>query len=84
MRVVNATAIDFKSAGEPDTRAEFSYQITSATISIAGKGRLSVGNDLEVVLRKIEYWHQAPVTKFSIMARHWEGTWHGVQWMAKR
>ena len=47
-----------------------SYQITPATISITGKVQLSVGKDLEVVLRKIEYWHQAPIIKFRIIARH--------------
>ena len=75
--------IDFKPAGEPGTRAEFSYHITPATISITGKGRLSVGKDLEAVLRKIEYWHQAPIITFSIMARHGRGAWHGVQWDGK-
>ena len=68
MRAVNAMVIDFKPAGEPGTRAEFSYDITPATISITGKGQLSVGKDLEAVLRKIEYWHQAPIITFSIMA----------------
>jgi hypothetical protein len=62
------------------TRAEFSYHITPATISIISKGRLSVGKNLEAVLRKIEYWHQAPVTKFRIMARQGQGTWLGVRW----
>jgi len=75
--------IDFKSAGEPGTRAEFTYHMTPATISITGKGRLSVGKDLEAVLRKIEYWHQAPVTKFRIMARQGQATWHGVRWDGK-
>ena len=57
--------IDFKPAGEPGTRAEFSYHIMPATISITGKGRLSVGKDLETVLRKIEYLSNAPLrTKF--------------------
>ena len=64
----------------PGTRAEFSYHIMPAAISITGKGRLSVGKDLEAVLRKIEYWHQAPIITFSIMARHGRGAWHGVQW----
>jgi hypothetical protein len=68
MRAVNAMVIDFKSAGEPGTRAEFSYHITPTTISITGKGRLSVGKSLEAVLRRIEYWHQAPIITFSIMA----------------
>jgi hypothetical protein len=75
--------IDFKPNGEPGTRAEFTYHITPATISITGKGRLSVGKDLEAVLRKIEYWHQAPVTKFRIMARQGQSTWHGVRWNGK-
>jgi hypothetical protein len=52
MRAVNAMLIDFKPVGEPCTRAEFSYHITPATISITGNGRLSVGKDLEAVLRK--------------------------------
>jgi hypothetical protein len=83
MPAVNAMVIDFKPVGEPGTRAEFSYHITPATISITGKGRLSVGKDLEAVLRKIEYWHQAPIITFSIMARHGGGAWHSVQWDGK-
>jgi hypothetical protein len=83
MQAVNAMVIDFKPAGEPGTRAEFSYHITQATISITGKGQLSVGQDLEAVLRKIEYWHQAPVTKFRIIARQGQGAWHGVRWDGK-
>jgi hypothetical protein len=75
--------IDFKSAGEPGTRAEFTYHVTPATVSITGKGRLSVGKDLEAVLRKIEYWHQAPIVTFSIMARQGQGDWHGVRWNGK-
>jgi hypothetical protein len=47
MRAVSAMVIDFKPAGEPGTRAEFSYHLTPATISITGKGRLSAGKNLE-------------------------------------
>jgi hypothetical protein len=83
MQTPNGMVLDFKVAGEPGTRAEFSYHMTPATISITGKGRLSVGTDLEAVLRKIEYWHQAPVTKFRIMARQDQGTWHSVRWDGK-
>jgi hypothetical protein len=78
MRAVNAMVIDFKPDGESGSRAEFSYHITPATISITGKVRLSVGKDLEAVLRKIEYWHQPPIVTFSITARHGRGAWHGV------
>ena len=71
--------IDLKPAGEPGTRAEFNYLMTPVTISITGKGRISVGKDLEAVLRKIEYWHQAPISKFRIMARQGQGVWRGVR-----
>ena len=83
MHPQNRMVIDFKPAGEPSTRVEFSYRMTPATITITGKGRISVGKDLEAVLRKIEYWHQAPITKFSIMARQGQGDWHGVRWDGK-
>jgi len=73
----------FQAGWQAGTRAEFTYHMTPATISITGEGRLSVGKDLEAVLRKIEYWHQAPVTKFRIMARQGQGNWHGVRWDGK-
>jgi len=75
--------IDFKPGDQPGTRAEFSYHMTPATITITGKGNISVGKDLEAVLRKIEHWHQAPVIKFRIMARQGQGAWHGVRWDGK-
>jgi hypothetical protein len=49
----------------------------------AGKGSISVGKDLEAVLRKIEHWHQAPVIEFRIMARQGQGAWHSVRWDGK-
>ena len=55
MQTANGMILDFKAAGEPGTRAEFTYHMTPATISITGKGRFSVGKDLEAVMRKIEY-----------------------------
>ena len=83
MQTPNGMILDFKAPGEPGVRAEFSYHLTPATISITGKGRISVGKDLKAVLRKIEYWHQAPITKFRIMARQVQGPWHGVRWDGK-
>ena len=75
--------VDFKPGDQPGTRAEFSYHMTPVTITITGKGTISVGKDLEAVLGKIEYWHQATVTKFRIMARQGQGAWHGVRWDGK-
>ena len=83
MHPQNQMVIDFKPAEEPGTRAEFTYHMTPATITITGKGSISVGKDLEAILRKIEYWHQAPVTKFRIIARQGQGTWHAVRWDGK-
>jgi hypothetical protein len=42
-------------------QADFTYTMTPAAIEIedAGKGKRSVADDLEAVLRKIEYRHQA-------------------------
>jgi hypothetical protein len=42
------------------TRADFTYKITPKVISIVdtGLGQRSVTDDIETVLRKIEYWHQ--------------------------
>ena len=83
MQTPNGMVLNFKADGEPGTRAEFSYHMTPATITITGKGSISVGKDLEAILRKVEYWHQAPVTKFRIIARHGQGAWHEVRWDGK-
>src|ERR1700675_4234660 len=80
MHPQNQMVIDFKPAEEPGTRAEFTYHMTPATITITGKGSISVGKDLEAVLRKIEYWHQAPVTKLRIMTLQAQGGGHSVRW----
>jgi hypothetical protein len=53
------------------------------TIADTGKGKCSVADDLESVLRKIEYWHQGSVAKFAIMCRDGQGVWHKVQWDGK-
>jgi hypothetical protein len=55
-----AISLDFKPVQKPTTEADFTYKITPDTIAIVdtGKGRRSVTNDIESVLRKIEYWHQ--------------------------
>jgi hypothetical protein len=76
-----AISLDFKPVQKPETQADFTYKITTM-ISIAdtGKGRRSVTNDIEAVLRKIEYWHQGSVAAFKIMYRDENGVWDGVRW----
>jgi hypothetical protein len=67
------------------TQADFTYKITPTLISITdtGLGQRSVVEDIEAVLRKIEYWHQGSITAFKIMGRDGKGFWHGVHWDGK-
>jgi hypothetical protein len=69
--------LDFKPGHEPVTQADFTYSITPDTTSIIdiGKGRVSVGNDIEAVLRKIEYWHHGSIAGFKIKYRDESGIW---------
>jgi len=67
---------------KPTTQADFTYHITPNTISIVDtvKGRRSVINDIEAVLRNIEYWHQGSIAAFRIRYREQTGVWNGVRW----
>ena len=56
---------------------------TVISIGDTGLGLCPVTEDLEAVLRKIEYWHQGSITKFKIMCRDGKGFWHGVRWDGK-
>jgi hypothetical protein len=55
--------------------------ITPDTILIIDtcNSRSSVTNDIEAVLRKVEYWHQGPVAAFKIMYRDERGVWDGIR-----
>jgi len=55
----------------PRARADFTYKITPTMISITGTGLGScpVIEEIEAVLRKIEYWHRGSIVKFKIMCR---------------
>ena len=68
------------------TRADFTYKIKPSVISIVdtGLGQCSVTDDIEAVLRKIEYWYQGAVTAFKIMYRDEHGVWNGVRWDGQR
>src|SRR5215471_12639911 len=85
MSTPDAGSLDFRAAGQPTTKADFTYSIMPDTISITdtGKGKLSVTNDIEAVLRRIEYWHQASIAGFKIMFRDECGVWGGVRWDGK-
>jgi len=67
------------------TRADFTYNITRAVISITDTslGKCSLTEDIEAVLRKIEYWHQGSISSFKIMCRDGKGFWDEVHWDGK-
>jgi len=69
----------------PRTQADFTYKITPTVISITdtGLGSRSVTEDIEAVLRKIEYWHQGSISSFKVMCWDGKGFWNGVQWDGK-
>jgi hypothetical protein len=39
-----------------------------------------VAEDIEAVLRKIEYWHQGLIAAFKTTCRNEHGVWDGVRW----
>jgi hypothetical protein len=63
-------------------QADFTYAMTPKTVTIqdTGKGKKSVTDDLEAVLRKIEYWHQGSIARFRISYMSAQGTEHKVEW----
>jgi|SRR5215469_1437443 len=69
----------------PRTRADFTYKVTPTMISIfdTGLGSRPVTDDIEAVLRKIEYWHQGSISSFKIMCWDGKGFWHRVDWDGK-
>jgi hypothetical protein len=68
-----------------ECQADFTYEITVKTITIqdTGKGKKSVADDLEAVLRKIEVWHQGSISGFVIRYRATNGAWHQLSWDGK-
>ena len=63
-------------------QADFTYSMTPRTVTIqdTGKGKKSVGDDLEAVLLKIEYWHQGSVARYRITSQSTQGTEHPIEW----
>jgi hypothetical protein len=67
-------------------QADFTCALTPRTITIqdTGKGKKSVADDLEAVLRKIEYWHQGSIARYRITYQSTQRTEHLVEWEGER
>jgi hypothetical protein len=67
-------------------KADFTYSITPKTVKIqdTGKGKKSVAEGLEAVLRKIKYWHQGSIARYRITYQSTQGTEHLVEWDGER
>jgi hypothetical protein len=65
--------LDFKCENRPPTKANFTYKIGPDAIEIAdtGRGRLSVTEDMEAVMRRLEYWHMGSLRTCLRMHRVW-------------
>jgi hypothetical protein len=61
------------------------FSISPQVISIVdtGLGQRSVTEDIEAVLRKIEYWYQGSIDGFKVMCRDGKGFWHRANWDGK-
>jgi hypothetical protein len=57
--------LDFKCENRPPTKADFTYKIGPDAVEITdtGRGRLSVTEDLEAVMRRLEYWHMGVIAE---------------------
>jgi len=53
-------------------------------IQDTGKGKKPVADDLEAVLRKIEYWRQASICRYRISYLSPQETEHTVEWDGRR
>ena len=67
-------------AAQAGFQADFTYSMSTNVITITDLdlGNRSVTNDIENVLRKIEYWHQGSIATFRIMYRDSLGVWDRV------
>src|ERR1700730_11544936 len=65
---------------ESTAPADFKYSISGKVISILYLGTGSIHQEIGRVLRRIEHWHQGPVTSYRILYQDAEGLGGEVQW----
>jgi hypothetical protein len=68
-------------ASDPTTVAtDFTYSMQGKVISITYLGCGSIHEEIGRILRKIEYWHQGPVTSYRILYQDADGLGGEVRW----
>jgi hypothetical protein len=67
-------------------KIEFEYDISvpRGTIVISNLSRSLGAGDVESILKEIEYWHQAPITKFRIFVETPRSERFEVRWDGER
>jgi hypothetical protein len=78
--VKESKKITLGSSDSTATQADFTYSMQGKVISITYLGAGSVQKELARILRRIEHWHQGPVTSYRIVYQ--DADWLGgeVKW----
>lgn len=72
---INLGVADSTTAAE-----DFKYSMRGKVISITYLGAGSVHEELGRILRRIEHWHQGPVTSYRILYQDADGLGGEVRW----
>jgi hypothetical protein len=67
-------------AADSTTAADFKYSMSGKVISITYLGTGSINEEIERILRKIEYWHQGSIKSFRILYQDAAGLGGEVKW----
>jgi hypothetical protein len=59
---------------------DFKYSMQGKVISITYLGAGSINEEIERILRKIEYWHQGSVKSFRILYQDADGLGGEIRW----
>jgi hypothetical protein len=60
--------------------SDFKYSMSGKVISITYLGTGSINEELGRILRRIEHWHQGPVTSYRILYQDAAGMGGEVKW----
>jgi hypothetical protein len=69
--------------GSSDSTAapeDFKYSMQGKVISITYLGARSIDDEIERILRRIEYWHQGSITSYRILYQDAAGLGGEVKW----